>query len=83
MHPISDIVVPVGKQVTVGPERHAEIGMTELPLHHQRVGALSDHHRDAGVPERVRSDPDEASLSHRRVPKASSEVAVIEDASAR
>jgi hypothetical protein len=74
---------PIWEKVTVGPERHAEISMTELPLHHQRVGALSDHHRDAGVPERVGCDPDEASLSYRLIPESSSEVAVIEDASAR
>lgn len=33
LHAISDLVIPVGEQMSVGPERHAQIGVAELPLH--------------------------------------------------
>lgn len=74
MHASGDVAVPVGEQVTVGPKGHAEVGVAELPLHHQGVGSLGDHQRDTRVPQRVAGDSDEAGFSHRRSPEASHEV---------
>ena len=82
LHAFGDLVVPVREQVTVGAERHAQIGVTELSLHHERVGgALCDHHRYAAVPERMWGEMGEPGAGYGRIPIASAEVAEADDLS--
>lgn len=64
LHALRDVIVPVGEEVAVGPERHAEIGVTELPSDHQWIGSLGDHQCHARVARRVRGDAIELGLDH-------------------
>jgi hypothetical protein len=83
LHTSGDIAVPVGKQMTIGAKGHAQVGVAELSLHHERVRALGDHQRHAGMSQRVGGDLHEASFSRRRFPEPTHEVSVVEDVAAR
>jgi hypothetical protein len=79
LHAFGDLVIPMWEQMSVGPERHAQIGVTELPLHHKWIRALGDHHRYTAVAKRMRGEMVKTRPGHGRIPISFAEVAVADD----
>jgi len=66
---VGELVVVVGKQMSISVHRRADVGVTDVALNPKGMGALIDQEGDAGVPHPVRIEGPQAGLPHVRVQK--------------